>query len=393
MDLDFVAGDISDDENNSTLVSLEHAADFARIQETQAELEEKQILLTDTLKELEATRTRLASVHEENDSMLTRHRRELETTELRIACAERKCYELTEELARATTSREQHQLHMEDGELITAVRSLRLRVSNFATQYFGGTLPRETNVDRLVDSRDLKGWRQLSKFLGNRDITISYMGSDRRRPCVVQALIWDTVYWAVFGEALWAGREMSNAFKNLSEELQQSAKTPGSDSDIEACRRFSLWRAETAAMAIEIINSSRAKQESCNEFFLGKIESVCNYICKHLVALTKTIKGIHEEVFDILQEAVKLDEAMKRQAVRLEWIFPEPQKPFDSYTMTLASGETWDADMDGVCLTTSPGLVRQGKSTGDDFGIETRLLSSEVSWSPSPTKFYRNSTV
>ncbi|KAF4835914.1 hypothetical protein CGCTS75_v002249 [Colletotrichum tropicale] len=339
-----------------------------------------------------ALRQRIEADLEEKNHMLADYDNKLKDAEAVLATVRKKWKQAATDLDKMKSS-QQRGYHMTDSELKDAVTRLRYNISRFAIQYFGGRLPRETNIDRIMDSKDLNGWRNLSKFLGNRDITISYIRSDRRRPYIVQALIWDTVYWAVFGEALWAGREMSKPFKNLSEQLQQSAKTQGSDSDIEACRRFCLWRAETAAMVVQITNSSRAEQESSSKFFQGKIESVCDHICKHLIPLTKSTKGLREEVLDILKETAKLDEAMKRQAVRLEWIIPEPQGRFDSDTMTLASGETWDADMDGICLTTSPGLVRQGKSTGDDFGTEIRLLSTEVSWFPSPAKVRRNRTV
>ncbi|KAK2752050.1 hypothetical protein CKAH01_06336 [Colletotrichum kahawae] len=338
-----------------------------------------------------AVRQKIEAELEEKNRILADYDTKLKDAEAALATVRKKWKQAATDLDKMKSS-QQRGYHMTDSELKDTVSRLRYNISRFAIQYFGGRLPKDANIDKIV--RALNGWRQLSKFLGNRDITISYIGSDRRRPYIVQALIWDTVYWAVFGEALWAGeKKMSVAFKDLSEQLQQSEKTQGSDSDIEICRRFCVWRAETAAMVIETINSSRTNQEKSKEFFLDGIESVCKHICKHLEPLTKATKGLREEVFDILQEAAKLDEAMKRQAVRLEWIIPEPQGPFDSDTMTLASGETWDADMDGVCLTTSPGLVRQGKSTGDDFGTETRLLSTEVSWYPSPVKVRRNRTV
>ncbi|KAI8309445.1 hypothetical protein K4K59_009167 [Colletotrichum sp. SAR11_240] len=275
-----------------------------------------------------ALRQKIEDDLEEKDRMLADYDHKLKDAEAALVTVRKKWKQAATDLDKIKSS-QQRGYHMTDSELKDSVTRLRYNISRFAIQYFGGRLPREANIDRIVDTRDLNGWRQLSQFLGNRDITISYIGSDRRRPYIVQALIWDTVYWAVFGEALWAGREMSKAFKNLSEQLQQSAKTQ--------------------AMVIQLTNSSKAEQESSSKFFQGKIES---------------------EVLDILKETAKLDEAMKRQAVRLEWTIPEPQGRFDSDTMTLASGETWDADMDGICLTTSPGLVRQGSPKPNRLSIK-----------------------
>lgn len=152
-------------------------------------------------------------------------------------------------------------------------------------------------------------------------------------------------------------------------------------------------------MVVESFNSSKDAKERSKRALSKEIDSVCRYTYEHIMPFTRLTKGLGDEVFDILQEAAKLDEAMKRQAVRFDWTFADLREPFNSNTMTLASGETWEADMDGVWVTPCPGLVRQGRSTGDEFETKTRLLSAEVSWIPSPRaggseqKFRRNRTI
>lgn len=168
-----------------------------------------------------ARRQKIEDGLEERDRMLADYENKLKHAEAALATVRKKWKQAATDLDKMKSS-QQRGYHMTDSELKDTVNRLRYNISRFAIQYFGGRLPREANIDRIVDSRDLNGWRQLSKFLGNRDITISYIGSDRRRPYIVQALIWDTMYWAVFGEALWAGKKMSAAFKDLSEQFQQS---------------------------------------------------------------------------------------------------------------------------------------------------------------------------
>ncbi|KAF0326690.1 hypothetical protein GQ607_006030 [Colletotrichum asianum] len=316
---------------------------------------------------------------EAKDRKLAECEIKLKDSETSLVAVRKKWKEAATDLDQMKSSQQRGIYYMTDSELKDSVTRLRYNISRFAIQYFGGRLPRETSVERIVDSRDSKGWRTLSKFIGGRDITIAYIESDRRRSYIIQALIWDIVYYDIFGEALWAGRK-SSAFKSLSDHFQTPERNEGSDSDIEVCRRFCRWRAETAALIVESINSSRSERERCNQSLSEKINSVCSYVCKHVMPLTRHTQGLREEILDILQEAAMLDESMKRQAVRLGWTFAKSQKPFESTSMTLVSGESWDAQMDGMWVTISPGLVRQGKSTGEDFGIETRLLSTEVSW-------------
>ncbi|KAF5528530.1 hypothetical protein CGCA056_v000080 [Colletotrichum aenigma] len=336
---------------------------------------------------------------EAKDRRLAECENKLKDSEASLVAVRKKWKEAATDLDKVKSSQQRGLYHMTDSELRDSVTRLRYNISRFAIQYFSGKLPGDTSVGEIVDSEDYEGWKDLSDVIGGRHITAEYIRSDRRRPHIIQALIWETIYMDVFGEALWAGEKMAKAFRELSKQLQTPANNKGSDPDIEACRRFCLWRAETAAMIVESINSSKDAKERSKRALSKEIDSVCRYTYEHIMPFTRLTKGLGDEVFDILQEAAKLDEALKRQAVRFDWTFSDLREPFDSNTMTLASGETWEADMDGVWVTTCPGLVRQGRSTGDEFETKTRLLSAEVSWIPSPRaggseqKFRRNRTI
>ncbi|KAI8234492.1 hypothetical protein K4K55_004752 [Colletotrichum sp. SAR 10_96] len=344
-----------------------------------------------------ALRQKIEADLDEKRRILADYDTKLKDAEAALATVRKKWKQAATDLDKMKSS-QQRGYHMADSELKDSVTRLRYNISRFAIQYFSGKLPGDTSVANIVDSYE--GWKDLSDFIGGRHITAECIRSDRRRPYIIQALIWETIYMDIFGEALWAGGEkVSKAFKDLSKQLQKPANNKGSDSDIEACRRFCFWRAETAAMVVESFNSSKDAKEKSKRGLSKEIDSVRRYTYEHIMPFTRLTKGLGDEVFDILQEAAKLDEAMKRQAVRFDWTFADLREPFDSNTMTLASGETWEADMDGVWVTTCPGLVRQGRSTGDEFGTKTRLLSAEVSWIPSPRaggseqKFRRNRTM
>lgn len=166
-----------------------------------------------------ALRQKIEADLDEKRRILADYDTKLKDAEAALATVRKKWKQAATDLDKMRSS-QQRGYHMADSELKDSVTRLRYNISRFAIQYFSGKLPGDTSVANIVDSYE--GWKDLSDFIGGRHITAEYIRSDRRRPYIIQALIWETIYMDIFGEALWAGGEkVSKAFKDLSKQLQK----------------------------------------------------------------------------------------------------------------------------------------------------------------------------
>lgn len=75
-------------------------------------------------------------------------------------------------------------------------------------------------------------------------------------------------------------------------------------------------------------------------------------------------------MFDIVGEAITLDQELSRQVAKFSWVFEsEESDPSDSRKKYFQ-------------LPVAPGLKKRGKSSGEDFKTEISLLPVEVSYVP-----------
>ena len=68
----------------------------------------------------------------------------------------------------------------------------------------------------------------------------------------------------------------------------------------------------------------------------------------------------------------------------MEWVFDTDDSgmAFDPRIMRLENGQKQPAVARDVCLVIKPGMVKRGKSSGEDYGTEIVLLPMEVSVEP-----------
>jgi hypothetical protein len=95
--------------------------------------------------------------------------------------------------------------------------------------------------------------------------------------------------------------------------------------------------------------------------------------------------GYEQQLLGILDEVLNLDKEISRQVAGVHWLFQERwfSPVFDASTMVLEKGETPPEEKQHISLVTSPGFVKRGKSTGEDFDNVALLLPMEVScWTP-----------
>jgi hypothetical protein len=86
-------------------------------------------------------------------------------------------------------------------------------------------------------------------------------------------------------------------------------------------------------------------------------------------------------LLDIVDQAVKLDKEFSRQASQVYWTFGDVDgTPFSfPQNVEVKEGERFTKSTQRVALVISPGVMKQGKFTGEGFDSTTRLLEMESS--------------
>ncbi len=100
--------------------------------------------------------------------------------------------------------------------------------------------------------------------------------------------------------------------------------------------------------------------------------------------LKSSSEGFSQELRRIIDDAVDFDKEVSRQLARVEWVFDSGNSGmvFDPRIMKLEKGQKQQAVARDVCLVIKPGMVKRGKSSGEDYGTEVVLLPMEVSVEP-----------
>ncbi|KAM0198529.1 hypothetical protein ACHAPA_008798 [Fusarium lateritium] len=225
------------------------------------------------------------------------------------------------------------------------------------------------DLNRLIDEKDedaakfRKLWkntgRELNKFRANGQ-------------GFYQAFVWRVVVKEVFNKFEWVGRDYSQHFRNLREGLRPSLdvdpETGLSRSDPEAERKFQTWTATTTAMFLEKLDSKRVDAD-----MKARITQHVDYMVNTIHDLIRRDqeKGLKEQLYTIISQAFELDKEISRQVGRVNWRFKDPQQ--------MEKGDPVQNSKQ-IGLVVAPAVWKKGKSTGDDFHQETRLLEREVSY-------------
>ncbi|RDW79308.1 uncharacterized protein DSM5745_06160 [Aspergillus mulundensis] len=270
-----------------------------------------------------------------------------------------------------------------DNYLIELTTRLRYNIRNFALQYFDGELkgPRP-RFDKP------KVWDKYMQTTTPEPLDCEAFMISERRPSAVQAFLWRFLVGEVFDHFRWAG-ELGITLRNMCLFLRPEGQYPDSNEPIipEEERKFQAWIAGTTAMVLEAGSTSK-KSKAFTEQVQVTIESLnrkVREVIDHFVVVED--QGYALEIARIVEEAVKLDTEISRQAARVEWVFPAPAKEilFDSEVMRLGTveAESKAKEKQLVRLVVCPAMRKRGKSTGDDFGApSTLLVPMEVSCEP-----------
>ncbi|KAL2808091.1 hypothetical protein BJX63DRAFT_410501 [Aspergillus granulosus] len=267
-----------------------------------------------------------------------------------------------------------------DNYLIDLTMQLRYNIRNFAIQYFGGELAKgKLNLESKPAYWD----RYMAPTTpGNLDCEALIM-SNERRPSVVQAFLWRFLVGHIFDQFRWAA-DNAITLRNLCRLLRPDCQYPDTHKppNPEEERKFQTWIASTTALVVDALNTpgkSRSTETRAEALAIKVRETIDPF-------LVIEDGGYEQELNRILDEALKLDKEICRQIARIEWVFPPlaQEIPFDPVSMRLGTGEVApkSAEPQIVRLVVCPGMKKRGRSTGEDFKVETLLVPMEVSCDP-----------
>ncbi len=140
-----------------------------------------------------------------------------------------------------------------------------------------------------------------------------------------------------------------------------------------------MWKATTASLILESMKQQDQKwlqekqEDSAYHLARLSLEAIGRY-CQDPEG------GISEHLKDIIMKSLEIDQDIGKQAARIDLAFRGSEDPiaFDAGYMETGSREATPHPGQRVDLVVAPALVRQGKSTGEDFEISTLLLKMEV---------------
>ena len=119
----------------------------------------------------------------------------------------------------------------------------------------------------------------------------------------------------------------------------------------------------------------------------GRLKEGAQGLCAKLAPLTKSKhESLKAQIFAIITQALDLDQLFSKQVADICWTFSvdEPRR-FDEASMELQHAERHAVDGQEVHLVVAPGLIKRGRSTGEDYEMTGILLRTTVSCEPITT--------
>lgn len=139
-----------------------------------------------------------------------------------------------------------------------------------------------------------------------------------------------------------------------------------------------MWKANTSALLEDALKHDEETEQGISR----KLHDIIKDLCWQLGPLTTSkTKRVEEQMFDIIQEALDLDQLFSKQIAQVFWTTADSKgRDFDEELMELQQGEKRTADSQKVQLVVAPGLVKNGRSTGEDYERTNVLLKVTVSY-------------
>lgn len=159
------------------------------------------------------------------------------------------------------------------------------------------------------------------------------------------------------------------------------------DSD-EKSQKFNIWRANGSAMFSQAPRP--AQKRIWRNRTITQLVTATMRLLKPLLVIQDQ-KDAEDELYQILDQALALDEELCRQVAYLSVRYLEGSlglvgAHFDPRMMTTEIGSKDATAEDVVSVVLSPALVKRGNSAGNDFDKQIMLVPMEVTCQPAEPK-------
>ena len=138
-----------------------------------------------------------------------------------------------------------------------------------------------------------------------------------------------------------------------------------------------MWKANTSTLLVDVLKLDREEGQGIS----GRLKERAQGLCAQLAPLTKSrYENFTVQIFDIIKEALDLDQLFSKQVAQICWNFgADGTRRFNEASMELQQAEKRAVDGQEVQLVVAPGLIKRGRSTGEDYDITSILLRITVS--------------
>ncbi|KAF2682389.1 hypothetical protein K458DRAFT_307514 [Lentithecium fluviatile CBS 122367] len=266
-----------------------------------------------------------------------------------------------------------------DNYLIDLITQLRYNIRSFSIQYFSERIGKFVLPPKNADFHP-----HMVATMPDSEYLVELLRYPDWRAKAVQAFLWQVLVHRVFDRFKWGGLD-SDLLRDLCRSLRPRNRSDtkcDSNASPEAERKFRIWRATTVGL---LLDSMDLMDEKLSHETNKDLEEWKSWLSKGVEDVIGGVRrpdsqGYAQEFQRIIDEALVLDKEISRQVSAVRWTYPGKEIPaiFDSSTMEAEKGEKISEARQKVVLVTSPGVVKRGKSTGEDFDKETLLLRMEV---------------
>ncbi|KAK8078893.1 hypothetical protein PG994_002700 [Apiospora phragmitis] len=271
---------------------------------------------------------------------------------------------VSRELNRVIVKSESHKVHQVTDEGIdTEVGQLRYAIKNFAVHCSGdNSLYREIrqlkqqHEEYNVNYLGITGWELFSALM---------QSPSKLRPLVMEALIWTILCDKVFNAFGWVDEDISKGLQGINKLLGTRA-CEASSQDPEAKYQYNRWRAKTSIATLEA--PAEAQEHEQRSIEKQMCDETATKIFNFLAPFGESDHAeLWTQILQIVQTALSLDKLLQKQVAKFDWIDnirgclgPENFECVEgTEPIATESAVNW--------LVVSPGLVKAGKSTGEDF--------------------------
>ena len=144
-----------------------------------------------------------------------------------------------------------------------------------------------------------------------------------------------------------------------------------------------MWKANTSTLLVDALKLERGEGQDIS----GRLREGAQGLCAKLAPLTKSrYESLKAQMFAIIRQALDLDQLFSKQVADICWTFgADGPRRFNEASMELQHAEKHAVDGQEVHFVVAPGLIKRGRSTGEDYEMTSILLRTTVSCEPITT--------